>query len=104
MARTLAIHWASVIQLAEWEKSVVVQKLRAARNRIRKTLGRCEGRKPYGATAEEKTIVDRMRQWRDEDLTIAEIADRLNTEGVAPRTTGRPARWHPTTVQRILSR
>ena len=90
--------------IAEWEKSVVVQKLRAARMRIRKADGRCEGRKPFGATAEELTVVSRMRQWRQDGLTIAQIALRLNAEGITPRTTGRAARWHPTTVQRILAR
>ena len=34
--------------VSEFDKSVVVLKLRAARERIRRREGRCEGRKPYG--------------------------------------------------------
>ena len=89
--------------ISEWEKSVIVQKLRVARSRIRKAEGRCEGRKPYGATAEEKSVIDMMRGWR-ETMTIAEVAERLRAEGIRPRTNRSGARWHPTTVQRILAR
>lgn len=35
--------------IAQFEKSVIVLKLRAARERVRKSKGRCEGRKPFGA-------------------------------------------------------
>jgi len=89
--------------ISEWEKSVIVQKLRVARSRIRKAEGRCEGRKPYGATEEEKGVIDKMRQWR-EAMTIAQVAERLNAEGIRPRTNRPQASWHPTTVQRILAR
>jgi DNA invertase Pin-like site-specific DNA recombinase len=89
--------------VSEWEKSVIVQKLRAARTRIRKTQGRCEGRKPYGATAHEEVTLDQMRAWQREGLTLAQIADRLNREGIQPRA-GAGAKWHPTSVRRILVR
>lgn len=92
--------------ISEWEKSVIVQKLRAARLRMRKTEGRCEGRKPYGTTEEEKAVIAKMLQLRSEKLSFADVASRLNAEGIKPRTgqAGKEAKWHPTTVQRILSR
>jgi len=34
--------------VAQFEKSVIVAKLRAARVRKRRETGRCEGRKPFG--------------------------------------------------------
>jgi DNA invertase Pin-like site-specific DNA recombinase len=91
--------------ISEWEKSVVVQKLRAARMRIRKTDGRCEGRKPYGFTEHEKTVIAKMLAYRSEGLSISGIANRLNADGIKPRTNSRAGiqtKWHTTTVQRIL--
>jgi DNA invertase Pin-like site-specific DNA recombinase len=91
--------------ISEWEKSVVVQKLRAARMRIRKTDGRCEGRKPYGFTEFEKSVIAKMLAFRSEGLSLSGIANRLNLEGIKPRTTSRVGiqpKWHTTTVQRIL--
>ena len=91
--------------ISEWEKSVIVQKLRCARMRIRKTDGRCEGRKPYGFTEFEKSVIAKMLAYRSEGLTIAEIANRLNADGIKPRTparAGKETKWHPTTIQRIL--
>ena len=93
--------------ISEWEKSVIVQKLRAARMRIRKTDGRCEGRKPYGFTDAEKAVVSRMRELKRSGATIAAIADLLNAEGIKPRTStraGQETKWHPTMIQRILAR
>ena len=91
--------------ISEWEKSVVVQKLRAARMRIRKTDGRCEGRKPYGFTEFEKSVIAKMLAYRSEGLSLSDIANQLNLEGIKPRTTSRVGiqpKWHTTTVQRIL--
>jgi DNA invertase Pin-like site-specific DNA recombinase len=91
--------------ISEFEKSRIVSKLRASRMRIRKTDGRCEGRKPYGFTEHEKTVIAQMLAFRSAGLSMAEIANRLNADGVKPRTNsraGKPTRWHATTIQRIL--
>ncbi len=92
--------------ISEWEKSIIVQKLRAARIRIRRTSGRCEGRKPYGFDDQEKTVLVRITDLKQSGNTLAEIADILNAEGVQPRAakTGKASKWHPTTIQRILAR
>jgi DNA invertase Pin-like site-specific DNA recombinase len=93
--------------ISEWDKNIVVQKLRAARMRIRKSEGHCEGRRPYGATEAEKTVIGKMVELRSGGLTIAQIADRLNTDGITPRTpsrAGKQTRWHPTMIHRLLSR
>lgn len=87
--------------VSEWEKSCIVQKLRAARIRSKEKNGRCEGRKPYGEREGEAEVVTKIQGWRGERLTIAEIADRLNSEGFNTRSGGR---WHFTQVRRILAR
>lgn len=89
--------------IAEWEKSVIVQKLRAARMRIRREKGRCEGRKAFGSTPEEALVIEKMKVWRRERKSFAEIAAALNAESIPPRAGGE-ARWHPTQVQRVLKR
>jgi DNA invertase Pin-like site-specific DNA recombinase len=93
--------------ISEWEKSVIVQKLRAARMRIKLSKGKCEGRKAYGTTPEEKAIISQMQAFKQVGYTMAEIASRLNLQGVKPKTPqrdGKASIWHPTTVQRILAR
>ena len=92
--------------IAQWEKSVIVQKLRAARMRIRKSKGRCEGRKPYGANDDEQGVIGQMRQLQSEGLSLRAIADRLNIEGIETRSAkaGKRTKWHAQALQRILAR
>jgi DNA invertase Pin-like site-specific DNA recombinase len=93
--------------ISEWEKSVIVQKLRAARMRIRKTGGRCEGRKPYGVTEQEKAVIGRMKELKAAGGSLVAIAGHLNAEGIKPRGSkraGKDTSWHPTAIQRILAR
>ncbi len=93
--------------IAQWEKSIIVQKLRAARLRLRREKGRCEGRKPYGATPDERETIARMRQMRDQGMSFEAIAGSLNASGTAPRTTsraGKQTKWHGAAIQRILNR
>jgi DNA invertase Pin-like site-specific DNA recombinase len=87
--------------VSEWEKSCIVQKLRAARIRSKERNGRCEGEKPYGEKEGEAEVVAKMQNWRKERLTMREVADRLNSEGVKARYGGP---WHVNQVQRILAR
>ena len=97
------------------EKDRLVIKLRKAREAMRRSAGRCEGRKPYGehqAHAErESVVVDLIKQLRrkpigGERLSVAAIAAELNTRAeldpaLRPR---KASRWHPTQVERILAR
>lgn len=92
--------------VAEFERSVLVAKLRAARVRLRKSTGRCEGRKPYGDRPGESAIVDRIvalrrKPRRREPASYARIAATLNAEGV-PSRTGK--RWSPETVRQVTLR
>src|SRR5207249_10900645 len=49
--------------VSEWEKCLIVQKLRASRLRMRRAGQRCEGRKPYGETADEQAVIIKMQAW-----------------------------------------
>ncbi len=92
--------------VAQFEKSVIVLKLRAARDRVRRAKGRCEGRKPFGTRPGEANILDRMRQLRRKRpgqprMSFTNIAYILNAEGHRTRM-GKP--WRGPTVRKILVR
>lgn len=91
--------------IAQYEKSMIVLKLRAARNRVKAKQGRCEGRKPYGFYNGEAEVIAHMRALRSEGLPYDTIAAQLNAEGIRPRTAeqaGAECRWFGATVSRIL--
>jgi site-specific DNA recombinase len=87
--------------VAQYEKSMIVLKLRGARQRKRTATGRCEGAKPYGFHSGEAAVLARMRELYKAGTHCAAIAARLNAEGIAPR---RGTKWYPMSVGRILER
>src|SRR6185437_10241470 len=87
--------------IAEYERAMIVLKLRAARERMRKRQGRCEGRKPFGTRPGEQEVLDRMLALKAEGSNFSEIANALNADQVPTRANGL---WYPATVSRILSR
>jgi DNA invertase Pin-like site-specific DNA recombinase len=88
--------------IAQCEKANIVLKLRGARQRMKLKTGRCEGRKPYGATQEEQAIIARMKELRASGMAFDRIAATLNNEVVPTRTPGK--RWHGFAVNQILRR
>jgi DNA invertase Pin-like site-specific DNA recombinase len=86
---------------AEYEKTMIVCKLRGARQRKRSRTGECEGAKRFGFYEGESVALDKMRHLRAEGLGYDSIATKLNDEGVKTR---RGAKWHPYTVSKILAR
>lgn len=94
--------------VAEFDRRVTVLKLRAARERVRRRDGHCEGRKGFGATPAEEAILDRILKLRRHGdpmqgarMSFAKIAAKLNAEG-RPTRTGKP--WAPATVYGIVER
>jgi DNA invertase Pin-like site-specific DNA recombinase len=91
--------------VSQFDKSVVVLKLRAARERLRRKGHRVEGRKPYGFRPDEQAIVEHMRTLRakprGERLSYEGIATQLNAEG---HTTRYGKAWTRAAVFQILSR
>jgi len=92
--------------VSQFEKSVIVLKLRAARERTKRKTGRCEGRKPYGYyPGEDKTIKRIKKLYRkpkgEKRMGFRAIARQLDKEGISTRS-GVP--WSDTQVKSILTR
>jgi DNA invertase Pin-like site-specific DNA recombinase len=92
--------------VSQFEKAVLVLKLRAARDRMRVRTGRCEGRRPFGYYPHEQQAVTLIRALRRKPrngspLSFAEVARRLNDQGVSTRT-GAP--WSAGSVFAIVKR
>jgi DNA invertase Pin-like site-specific DNA recombinase len=91
---------------SELEKNLLVRKLRNGREKVRREKGKCEGAKAYGETEEERAIIRsiklmrRRRRGGFRGMTLLEIANKLNEEGVP---TKRGKTWTPTQVRRCLS-
>lgn len=86
---------------SELEKSNLVRKLRAARERKKAETGRCEGQLPYGAKPGEQETLDQMIELRKREMPIRSVVDVLNQFGKTGRN-GRP--WTVGVVARILAR
>ena len=92
--------------VSQFEKSMLVAKLRASRERKRQREGRCEGRKPFGTRPGEAEIVTRIKQLhrkprRGNRRSYAAIAEALNAEGL-PSRTGKA--WNRGCVYAIVKR
>jgi DNA invertase Pin-like site-specific DNA recombinase len=90
--------------VSEFEKRVIVLKLRAARERMRARGERVEGVKPYGTFPAEQAVLERMRQLRRKPAnarrpSVAVVAAQLNAEGHRNRA-GRE--WSPQMVHHVL--
>lgn len=87
--------------IAEYDKTMIVLKLRGARQRAKARTGRCEGIKPYGELPGEAAVLEIMGSSRSEGMSIARITRNLNAAEQKPR---RGKVWHENTVARILRR
>lgn len=92
--------------VAEFEKDVLVLKLRASRKRIRNKTGKCEGRKAFGEKDSEKETLALIRKLgrkprNGQRLSYAKIAAKLNADGVPTRMGGK---WNPRSVYGILNK
>jgi DNA invertase Pin-like site-specific DNA recombinase len=87
---------------AQYEKSQIVLKLRAAKLRARATNPAYrEGRKFYGGTAAELATIGEILELHGNGQPVLGICDTLNAAG---RTSRRGGKWFPTQVRRILAR
>jgi DNA invertase Pin-like site-specific DNA recombinase len=90
--------------VAQFEKNVLVLKLRAARERKRARGERVEGAKPYGFYPVERAVMERMKQLRRKPrngraMSLTALAARLNEEGHRNRA-GRD--WSPQMIHHVL--
>ena len=91
---------------AELDKSMLVAKLKKAREAKKAKTGRCEGRKPYGFYKGEEELIKRIKQLHRKPrggkrLGPYQIARILNREGWETRNA---AEWYGSHVSAILKR
>jgi len=87
--------------IAEYDKAMIVLKLRGARQRIKARTGRCEGMKAFGEGRTEKQAVKRILELRAGGLALDRIANTLNAEGLRPKY-GKA--WYGSSVRNVLQR
>lgn len=85
--------------ISEYDKTMLVLKMRGARERIRARGERCEGAKRYGEYPGEVAILGRIRQLRAGGMTLHSIAALLNEQAVTPR---RGREWYASSVRSVL--
>ncbi len=86
--------------ISSYDRSMIVAKLKGARERMKAKTGSCEGRKKFGHyPGEEKTLAT-MKRLQSQGDNPSQIARALNDEEIPTRTNGK---WHPYTVTRILA-
>lgn len=91
--------------ISQYEKTMIVAKLRGARDRKKAETGVCEGRKPYGDRPGESDAIVYMQELRAHGTSYATIADNLNAyagKGIYRTRTGKP--WYSSVVRDILQR
>ena len=84
--------------IAQYDKAMLVAKLRAARMRAKASGKRMEGQRPYGSREGEEATIERLMALRAEGFPYQKCADILNAEGVAAR----HGKWHATSVKRVV--
>lgn len=77
--------------LAQWEKTMLVSKLRSARERKKAATGRCEGKKPFGTRPGEVELINLAHNFRlvlddvDQPMEYEAIAKHFNESGFRTR-------------------
>jgi len=87
--------------IAEWDRKMIVGKLRVARDRKRNQTGRCEGAKPFGLTAREQSVIRRARELRNGGMKLIDVVKQINREGMRTKF-GYP--WRPSSLCMLLKR
>ena len=85
--------------IAEYDRAMVVLKLRGARQRMKARTGSCEGKKPFGSREGEAATIARMKELRAAGQPYEAVAAALDREGHKPR---HGDCWNPLVISRIL--
>jgi len=85
--------------ISQYERAMIVSKLRGARQRMRAKTGRCEGVKPYGMLDGEVDKLNRLLAIRASGSNYETTARQLNAEGIKTRSGGK---WFAATVRKII--
>jgi DNA invertase Pin-like site-specific DNA recombinase len=84
---------------SQYEKAMIVSKLRGARQRKKAKAGRCEGRHPFGMHRGELDTLSKMQELRRQGESYEAIARALDEAGMKPRYA---TVWSAVVVNRIL--
>ena len=90
----------------EYDKTMLVLKLRGARQRKKAKTGSCEGQKAYGLRDGEQKVIWRIKELRAQGLPLEAIAASLNTTGLdgEPVPTRKGKLWSAVQVNRVIKR
>lgn len=88
--------------IAEFDRRVIVLKLRAARERKKSNNGRCEGVKPFGMLTGEQITLEKILELHKLKNSADSIASYLNHFNHYNTRSGAP--WRASTIRKILSR
>ena len=87
--------------ISEYEKAMIVLKLRGARQRMKARTGRCQGAKPFGACEDHRATIERILSLRASGMAVDTVAETLNAEGLKSKTGGK---WYGSSVRNVLLR
>jgi DNA invertase Pin-like site-specific DNA recombinase len=87
--------------IAEYDRAMLVAKLRGARQRKKARTGRCEGQKPFGTSEDHQPVIDLILSLRAAGMAVDTIAETLNAEGHKSKTGGR---WYGSSVRNVIRR
>jgi DNA invertase Pin-like site-specific DNA recombinase len=87
--------------IAQYERAMIVLKLRGARQRKKARRGKCEGRHAFGEKPAEARTLGQIAEWAATGTTPQQIAADLNSCDYKTRS-GKP--WRGTTVAKIVRR
>jgi DNA invertase Pin-like site-specific DNA recombinase len=87
--------------IAQYDKQMIVLRLRGARQRKKARHGKGEGRHAFGEKPHETSTLKQILEWRELGCTATQIADNLNCSGYKSRS---GLAWRGTTVAKILRR
>jgi DNA invertase Pin-like site-specific DNA recombinase len=87
--------------ISEYEKAMIVLKLRGARQRKKAKTGKGEGRHAFGEKPAEARTLEQIAEWAATGATSQRIATDLNSCNYRTRS-GKP--WRGTTVAKIVHR
>ncbi|MEU9148688.1 recombinase family protein [Streptomyces sp. NPDC048349] len=94
---------------AQLERGLIVKRLKGGRRTKAAAGGYATGAPAYGQKAVNKeltpdateaAVLEQMRGWQAEGVSVRGIVARLNEQGIPSK---RGGQWHPTTVARLLN-
>jgi len=88
--------------VAQLDRSLIVRKTRAARERIRATGAKCEGRKAFGFREGERETIRDIESLHSSGFKPGQIAAMLNVKPQFPTRSG--GKWTGVQVKRVLQR